>query len=195
MAPSLAQTPLKKGEVEAAQAEAPSLPYVNWRKDPGLRKLYMYCAVICVASATTGYDGSMLNNIRIQNQWDNYFGSPEGSNLGLLTALYSIGSIASLPIVPFLADGYGRKTCIMIGCVIMVIAAAIQGASQNLAMFKGGRFLMGFGNSMAQLSSPLLLTEICHPQHRGRVTAIYNCLWNLGAVSKFQPISFPTAMN
>jgi MFS family permease len=32
------------------------------------------------------------------------------------------------------------------------------------------------------MSSPLLLTEICHPQHRGPVTAIYNCLWNLGAL-------------
>lgn len=28
----------------------------------------------------------------------------------------------------------------------------------------------------------MLLTEICHPQHRGPVTAIYNCLWNLGAL-------------
>lgn len=49
-------------------------------------------------------------------------------------------------------------------------------------MFEGARFFMGFGNSLAQLSSPLLLTEICHPQHRGRVTAIYNCLWNVGAL-------------
>lgn len=64
----------------------------------------------------------------------------------------------------------------------MIVAAAVQGSSQNLAMFKGARFLMGFGNSMAQLSSPLLLTELCHPQHRGKVTAIYNCLWNLGAI-------------
>jgi MFS family permease len=32
------------------------------------------------------------------------------------------------------------------------------------------------------MASPLLLTEICHPQHRGPVTAIYNCLWNLGAL-------------
>lgn len=124
----------------------------------------------------------MLNNIRILPQWTNYFNDPQGSNLGILTALYSIGSIASLPFAPFIADRWGRKTAIMVGCIIMLIAAAIQGASQNLAMFKGGRFLMGFGNSMAQLSSPLLLTEICHPQHRGRVTAIYNCLWNLGAI-------------
>ena len=35
---------------------------------------------------------------------------------------------------------------------------------------------------MAQLSSPLLLTEIAHPQHRGKVTAVYNCLWNGGAI-------------
>ena len=42
-----------------AQAEAPEIPYVDWKKDPALRKLYFYCSVICVASATTGYDGSM----------------------------------------------------------------------------------------------------------------------------------------
>lgn len=46
----------------------------------------------------------------------------------------------------------------------------------------GGRFLLGFGNSLSQMSSPLLLTEICHPQHRGPVTAVYNCLWNAGAL-------------
>jgi sugar porter (SP) family MFS transporter len=124
----------------------------------------------------------MLNNIRILASWKDYFNDPAGSELGLLTALYSIGSIASLPVAPFIADRYGRRAAIISGCIIMVIGAAIQGASQNLGMFEGGRFLMGFGNTLAQLSAPLLLTELCHPQHRGRVTAIYNCLWNLGAI-------------
>lgn len=41
---------------------------------------------------------------------------------------------------------------------------------------------MGFGNSLAQLSCPMLITEIAHPQHRSRITTIYNCLWNLGAL-------------
>jgi len=49
-------------------------------------------------------------------------------------------------------------------------------------VYLAGRFVLGFGNSLAQMASPLLLTEICHPQHRGPVTAIYNCLWNLGAL-------------
>ena len=41
---------------------------------------------------------SMLNNLRILDTWLEFFGDPQGSNLGLLTALYSIGSIASLPV-------------------------------------------------------------------------------------------------
>jgi len=124
----------------------------------------------------------MLNNLRILERWTTYFGDPKESTLGLLTALYSIGSIASLPVTPFIADHFGRKAAIALGCVIMIVGAAVQGAAKNLGYFMGGRFLMGFGNSLAQLSSPLLLTEICHPQHRARVTAVYNCLWNVGAI-------------
>jgi MFS family permease len=64
----------------------------------------------------------------------------------------------------------------------MISGAVVQGAARDLTYFMVGRFLMGFGNSLAQLSAPLLLTELCHPQHRGRVTAIYNCLWYIGAI-------------
>jgi hypothetical protein len=56
--------------------------------------------------------------------------------------------------------------------------------AEGTLVYVGGRFVLGFGNSLAQMASPLLLTEICHPQHRGKVTAVYNCLWNLGALCK-----------
>lgn len=46
-----------KSEAEAAQAEAPEFEEVTWYKDQGLRKLYFWAAVLCIASATTGYDG------------------------------------------------------------------------------------------------------------------------------------------
>jgi len=180
--PKMGAVAKSRADVEAAQAEAPHLKQVNWRSDAGLRKLYFYAFFICIASATTGYDGSMLNNLRILPRWTDYFNDPKGDTLGLLTALYSIGSIASLPVAPFVADRFGRRACITFGCVIMIVAACIQAAAKNLDYFMGGRFLMGFGNSLAQLSSPLLLTELCHPQHRARVTAVYNCLWNVGAI-------------
>jgi sugar porter (SP) family MFS transporter len=83
---------------------------------------------------------------------------------------------------PILADRFGRKLPIAIGCVIMIGGAAIQGAANSYGMFAGGRVLLGFGNSLAQICSPMLLTEIAHPQHRGRLTTVYNCLWNVGAL-------------
>jgi sugar porter (SP) family MFS transporter len=102
--------------------------------------------------------------------------------LGLLGAIYQIGSVASIAIVPWFADHLGRKMPIIIGCVIMIVGAVMQGAGSTLGVFIGGRFLMGFGNSFSQLASPTLLTEICHPQHRARLTTVYNCLWNVGAL-------------
>jgi hypothetical protein len=55
--PKMGASGNKTADVEVAQAEAPHLEVVNWRKDPGLRKLYFYAFIICIASATTGYDG------------------------------------------------------------------------------------------------------------------------------------------
>jgi hypothetical protein len=57
LAPKMGAVGNRSADVEVAQAEAPHLEVVNWRKDPGLRKLYFYAFIICIASATTGYDG------------------------------------------------------------------------------------------------------------------------------------------
>lgn len=124
----------------------------------------------------------MLNAMQFFPSWESYFGNPTDVTLGRLSAMYSIGSIASLPVTPILSDRFGRRLPVITGCFIMVVAASVQAASQNLPMFEAARFFMGFGNSLAQLSAPLLLTEIAHPQHRGRITAVYNCLWNVGAL-------------
>jgi sugar porter (SP) family MFS transporter len=130
----------------------------------------------------TAWNSSMLNAMQFFPSWTSYMDEPTGETLGRLSAMYSIGSIASLPVVPYMSDHFGRRMPIIIGCSIMVAAASIQTAAVNLPMFEGARFFMGFGNSLAQLSAPLLLTEICHPQHRARITAVYNCLWNVGAL-------------
>ncbi|KAI0486509.1 general substrate transporter [Xylaria cf. heliscus] len=180
---AMASAPKKGGAAAAdAAAEAPEFDKVSWYKDPGLRKLYFYAFILCIASATTGYDGSFLNAVQIFQQWQDYFGHPAGSQLGLLVALYQIGSVVSIPLAPYFCDNFGRKVPIIIGCVIMIAGAIIQATASSIGAFMGGRVLMGFGNSLAQIASPMLLTEIAHPQHRGRLTAVYNCLWNAGAI-------------
>ncbi|KAJ5355922.1 General substrate transporter [Penicillium concentricum] len=171
-----------QSDLDATQAARPELEKVNWWQEPGLRRLYCWAAVLCVASATTGYDGMMLNTSQNLDAWQVYFDHPNGAQLGLMNAIYQIGSLASFPFVPFIADRWGRKIPIMIGCVLMIVGGLLGAFCTNYGMYVAGRLLLGFGNSLAQMASPVLLTEICHPQHRGKVTSIYNCLWNLGAL-------------
>ncbi|KAK5175399.1 uncharacterized protein LTR77_000538 [Saxophila tyrrhenica] len=171
-----------KRQVQFAQAEAPRFRRVTWYRDSGLIRLYLCCAVTCLASATTGYDGSMLNSLQNLDSWRDYFNDPSGSLLGLYGSIFSIGSLCGLPFAPYIADRWGRKPTIWAGCMVLFLGVAVQAASIDFRMFIIARFFVGFGCTLAQLASPLLLTEIAHPQHRGRVTAVYNCLWNFGAI-------------
>ena len=55
----------------------------------------------------------------------------EPSLLGFMSACYQLGSIFGVPIVPWFANRYGRRWSIMLGSLIMVFGAIIQGASQH----------------------------------------------------------------
>lgn len=195
-----------QAEVEWAQAQAPQFQRVSWTREPHLRKLYAMSIALMIASATTGYDGMLVNTSQQIELWNEFFGKDidDDNKLGILINMFNLGSITSFFITPHIADTYGRRIAIILGCVFMVTGGCLTAfcngygsmsypsscyfsqTSTNFlpTVFIGGRFMLGFGNSLAQMASPLLLTEICHPQHRGPVTAIYNCLWNLGALRK-----------
>lgn len=64
------KVPAPKQDASAiAQEEAPQFERVDWRKDPGLRKLYWHAFVLCIASATTGYDGMFFNSVQNFESW------------------------------------------------------------------------------------------------------------------------------
>lgn len=47
---------LAQAQAQTAQAEAPRFERVIWWKDSGLLKLYFWCAILMVSSASTGFD-------------------------------------------------------------------------------------------------------------------------------------------
>lgn len=49
-------TNLETDDVQSMYIDEPHLQYVDWKRDPGLRKLYFWAFILCIASATTGYD-------------------------------------------------------------------------------------------------------------------------------------------
>ncbi|CAD0037344.1 unnamed protein product [Aureobasidium pullulans] len=171
-----------KGHYRLAGRE---FPKVNWLTDPGLRRNYICLMFVVITSATNGYDGSMMNGLQALKIWQSDFHYPSASSLGLLNAIMSVGSLVALPVVPYIADGLGRRAGILTGCIIMIIGVVVQSAAMKLSMFIGARFLIGFGVAIAHGASPLLLTELTHPQHRATFTTIYNTTWYLGSILIF----------
>jgi sugar porter (SP) family MFS transporter len=88
----------------------------------------------------------------------------------------------ALPFVGPALDTYGRRIGMLIGASLIVIGTAIQGTSHGVGQFMGGRFILGFGVSIAASAGPMYVIEINHPAYRGSVGAMYNTLWFSGAI-------------
>lgn len=108
--------------MEVARPEAPRFERVTWYKEPHLRKLYAMSLVLMIASATTGYDGMLVNTSQQIRRWEEYFGLDidDNNKLGVLINMFNIGSIVSFFITPYVADNYGRKNAIIAGCIFMI---------------------------------------------------------------------------
>ncbi|KAL6245012.1 hypothetical protein RBB50_007787 [Rhinocladiella similis] len=157
-------------------------PVVTWYKDPALRRTYIILMFVVLTSATNGYDGSMMNGLQSLQPWKDHFGNPSKGRLGILNAIMAAGSISAIPFVPYAADYLGRRMGILVGCIIMLVGVILQSIGSNYDMFLGARFLIGFGVAIAHGASPLLITELVHPQHRAVFTTIYNTTWYAGSI-------------
>lgn len=108
--------------LDVARAEAPRFEPVTWYKEAHLRKLYAMSLVLMIASATTGYDGSLINTSQQIQLWEEFFKDDitDNNKLGILVNMFNIGSIVSFFITPYVADHWGRRMAIILGCVLMV---------------------------------------------------------------------------
>ncbi|KFY23258.1 hypothetical protein V493_05976 [Pseudogymnoascus sp. VKM F-4281 (FW-2241)] len=157
-------------------------PRITWWKEPGMRSMYICLGFVVLTSATNGYDGSLMNGLQAMESWKTEFNIPSESARGLLNAIMSVGSICALPVVPYTADILGRRWGIIIGCTIMILGVVLQSIGINLQLLTASRFFVGFGVAIAHGASPLLVTELVHPQHRAIYTTIYNCTWYFGSI-------------
>lgn len=51
--------------------------------------------------------------------------------LGFVNSSYQLGSIFGVPLAPWFANRYGRRWSIMLGSLIMVVGALLQGFAQH----------------------------------------------------------------
>ena len=124
----------------------------------------------------------MMNGLQSVEHWRDYFDRPGPALLGTLNAVYPVGKVLFLFPVSWLSDRYGRRVPMLAGLICMTLFAILQTASQNIAMFIVSRFLIGASTILCAQPSPILITELAYPTHRGKLTALYNSSFFIGAI-------------
>lgn len=87
-----------------------------------------------------------------------------------------------MPVCAISCDKFGRRPVLFVGAFILLIGVALQAAAQNVGMFIAARGIIGMGLVLNITAAPLLLLELAFPRQQGPQVAIYNSLWNLGAL-------------
>jgi MFS family permease len=124
----------------------------------------------------------MMNGLQSTSSWKKFFHNPTGQKLGVVNAAQSIGSVAILPVVGYLSDRLGRKWTLFLGIVTIIIASIIQAASVNYAMFVVSRIIVGCGGMLVSQPSPMLISELSFPTHRGKFTSLFWTCYYFGAI-------------
>ncbi|KAF2457638.1 general substrate transporter [Lineolata rhizophorae] len=148
--------------------------------------LYFSCLIGFFCSTANGYDGSLLNALLANNQFKEFFDvRNKGIWAGIVTSMYQIGSVVALPFVGPCIDTLGRRAGMFCGAAFIIAGTIVQGAciqTGSRDQFMGGRFLLGFGVSIASSAGPMYVVEVSHPAYRGVTTALYNTFWFTGSI-------------
>ncbi|BEJ14451.1 hypothetical protein CspHIS471_0402180 [Cutaneotrichosporon sp. HIS471] len=155
----------------------------KWYKDPGLRSLAFPTMIGFASTISMGYDGSLMNGLLANKK---YFVSaidhPDPNKLGLIVAGYTLGSIPGLFPSSWIADSYGRRIALGIGCLLIVAGGCVQALTTGGWNMFAGRFVVGMGCSFCTISGSAYTAEIAHPRNRSQVAALINTCWYIGSI-------------
>ena len=173
----------------AIRKQKPSL----WTKS--MLKLYLCLAVAACTACANGFNGPVMGNINGQKQYRDFFNfDPENGTPynGLPFSMAPIGNAVGSFLIGPVHDQLGRKWGMCLGSLLILVFAAVQASSQNLAQFMVARFFLGMGGALAVTGGAIYTTEISPPQSRGALTGLYNCYYYVGAIPSYW-VSYGTA--
>ncbi|KAF4976986.1 hypothetical protein FZEAL_6424 [Fusarium zealandicum] len=99
-------------------------------------------------------------------------GTGSSSLQGTVVAIYEIGCFFGAIFCLMAGEYLGRRKCIMIGCVVLSIGAALQASAFGIPQMIVGRIVAGLGNGMNTSTIPVWHSELMKAKNRGQGLAI-----------------------
>lgn len=98
----------------------------------------------------------------------------------LITSILSAGTFFGAIIAGDLADWFGRRTTIILGCGVFIVGVILQTASTTLGLIAPGRLIAGFGVGFVSAVIILYMSEIAPKAVRGAIVSGYQFCITIG---------------
>ena len=163
-------------------------------------KAYMMCAFAAFGGIFFGYDSGYINGVLGMKYFVHLFtgldpDAPEfqkGATPGpdgfavpawkksLIVSILSAGTFFGALMAGDIADFVGRRTTVIIGCIIFIVGVALQTAASNLGLLVAGRLVAGFGVGFVSAIIILYMSEISPKKVRGAIVSGYQFCITIG---------------
>ena len=156
-------------------------------------KAYFMCAFAAFGGIFFGYDSGYINGVLGMNYFitlytgldpnDPQFAKdaipgPDGFTLpswkkSLIVSILSAGTFFGAIMAGDIADFTGRRTTIILGCLVFIIGVILQTASDGLGLMVAGRLVAGFGVGFVSAIIILYMSEVAPKKVRGAIVSGY----------------------
>jgi MFS family permease len=124
-----------------------------------------------------GFDGLVMGSINAMQPYHDYFQvGLEGYGTGIVFAIYSVGNLVGAFSAAPASGRLGRCAGMFLGSFFIVIGTIIEATApeRNIGQLMGGRFLIGFGMTLASTAAPVYLVDMAFSSWRGIFGGLYN---------------------
>ncbi|PWY70621.1 MFS sugar transporter [Aspergillus eucalypticola CBS 122712] len=142
-----------------------------------------------------GYDQGVMSGLLTGTAFTQTFpeidttatGHGSSSLQGTVTAIYEIGCFFGAIIALLIGERIGRRWCIIAGCIILSIGAALQCSAYSIPHLIVGRIVAGVGNGLNTSTIPVWHSELSKAASRGKglQLAIELCINIFGVMTAY----------
>jgi sugar porter (SP) family MFS transporter len=163
--------------------------YVERIEAPLTWKTWVICGFTSVGGLFFGYDSGYISGVMGMTYFIQEFTgkNPSDPNFALeswqkslITSILSAGTFFGAIISGDIADFIGRRSTIIIACLVFLVGVILQTASTTIALLSVGRVIAGFGVGGVSSTIILYMSEVAPKKVRGATVAGYQFCVTLG---------------
>jgi MFS family permease len=134
--------------------------------------IYALAAFGTIGGALFGFDVSSMSAWIANESYLEFFGHPDSTTQGGITASMSGGSLVGALIAGWIADKWGRRGALMVASIVFIIGSVLQCSAQNVGHLIGGRVVSGFAIGITSSQVIVYLSELAPASKRGSIVGI-----------------------